>query len=302
MNCGSEHPPELFLKGCEDYYLRKPFKVDYLRCRQCGLVQQSPVPEDVSAFYEAYPVHQHKSAWHEWMRKAVMVPSYFDIRSLKTGDVLLDYGCGDGWFLKSSKGKPIALVGFEKSTALAEALSDKLGLPVYSDPERLILDFEGRVDVITMHFVMEHLTDLAQAFLHVERLLKPGGIFFFTVPNLESWEAKLFRKKWHGLDPPRHISFPHKAVVERLAKGHRLEFVEMKAVPFPNGFAGSVPTAVMGHFNFALYLLALPLGVIVSRLWPAGFVGYSLKRSSVGCLLDVVPHLPIFTPEHRRDN
>jgi SAM-dependent methyltransferase len=265
-------------------------------------VQQSPVPEDVSAFYEAYPVHQQKSAFYQWMRNLVMAPSYFDFRSLRKGDVLLDYGCGDGWFLESIKGKQITRVGFERSNAQAERLSSSLGVPVYSDSDRLISDFEGRVDVITMHFVVEHLTDLAQAFSHVERLLKPGGIFFFTVPNLESWEAKLFRRKWHGLDAPRHISFPHRAMVEKLGKGHNLEFVEMHTVPFPNGFAGSIPPAVIGHFGFVMYLLALPLGMVVSRLWPGGFVGYSLKRSLVDCRLDAVPCHAACTPELQRAN
>jgi hypothetical protein len=36
--------------------------VNYRKCDECGLVQQTPVPADVTPFYENYPVHQKKIA------------------------------------------------------------------------------------------------------------------------------------------------------------------------------------------------------------------------------------------------
>ena len=279
LHCGSQAAPQVFLADCKDCYLRKSFKANYFKCLQCRLAQMSPIPLDVSAFYDAYPVHQNKSLLHRWLRRILMAPAYFNPGSLRTGDILLDYGAGDGWFLEYCKARQLTLVGFERESTLADILSKRLKVPVYSDPALLISDFQGRVDAITMHFVMEHLTDLEACFSHVERLLKTGGRFFFTVPNLDSWEAKLFGKKWHGLDPPRHISFPHQEIVQALGRRHHLELIEMKPVPFPNGFAGSIPAVVLGHFNFALYLLALPLGILLSRLAPAGFVSYSLRRT-----------------------
>jgi SAM-dependent methyltransferase len=282
LNCGSRKGPKLFLESCTDYYLRTPPKVDYFTCCECGLVQLSPIPEDVSAFYEAYPVHTNKSKLHNWLRKLVMAPAYLDCRLLKRGAFLLDYGCGDGWFLESCKAQSLCLLGFEPSAELAENLSRRLTIPIYSDSERLIADFHGRLDFLTMHFVMEHLTDLAGAFRHVQALLKPGGTFFFTVPNIDSWEAKLFGRKWHGLDPPRHISFPNKHIVEGLATRHGMEVVRVGSVPFPNGVAGSIPSVVIGHFNPFLYGLALPCGIVASRLAPSGVCSYCLRKTSPG--------------------
>lgn len=280
LNCGFKEVPEPFLKSCADYYRGTTYKVDYVRCGKCGLVQLSHVPEDVSGFYEAYPVHTTKSALHKWIRALVMAPAYLNPRLVERGAVLLDYGCGDGWFLESCKEQRLSLLGFERSAPLANNLCKKTALPVYSDSQRLVSDFGGKVDVLTMHFVLEHLTDLAGAFRHVEKLLVPGGIFFITVPNIDSWEAKLFGRKWHGLDPPRHISFPNRRVVEELARRHGLEVVQERSVPFPNGFAGSIPSVLIGHFNFPLYLLSLPCGIAVSRIAPAGVCSYYLKRTS----------------------
>ena len=99
-----------------------------------------------------------------------------------------------------------------------------------------------------MHFVLEHVTDLHATFADVEALLKPGGRSHFAVPNTASWEARLFRKKWHGLDPPRHISFPDRAVVESLAREHGMTVAGQRPVPFSNGIAGSLPVVLAGRF------------------------------------------------------
>jgi SAM-dependent methyltransferase len=280
LNCGSEKIPKPFLRNCIDYYLRTATKADYFTCCDCGLVQVFPIPEDVSALYEAYPVHTNKSKLHKWLRKIVMAPAYFDSSILKSGSVLLDYGCGDGWFLESCKDRGVSLLGFEPSTGLAENLASRLKVPVYSDAERLASEFRGKLDFLTMHFVMEHLTDLAAAFRQVQTLLRPGGIFFFTVPNIDSWEAKLFGRKWHGLDPPRHISFPNRSTVERLAARHGLKVVQVGSVPFPNGVAGSIPSLFIGHFHPLLYALSLPCGIVLSRLAPSGVSSYHLKKTS----------------------
>lgn len=122
--------------------------------------------------------------------------------------LLLDFGCGDGWFLDASRNPKLNLIGFEAEKSHAAQLSKTLGLPIYGDEKELLRDYESKVDVVTMHFVLEHLTDLNKAFETVQRLLKPNGVFYFIIPNIASWEARLFGKKWHSLDAPRHISFP----------------------------------------------------------------------------------------------
>ncbi len=279
INCGSKEPPEVFLENCQDLYLAKPFKADYFRCAQCGLVQLAPVPKDLSIFYEGYPVHQRKSWFYEWTRRIVMGPAYFDLGLAPPGGVLLDYGCGDGWFLDLCRKRNVKALGFEPTVPLAQSLCRRLNLPVYSDAESLMSDFQGALDIVTMHFVIEHLGNVQEAFLRITQLLKIGGLFFFTVPNVDSWEARLFGKRWHGLDPPRHISFPNRLVVEDLATRHGLKVFRTQAVPFPNGFAGSIPAVVLGRFSFALYLTMLPLGVILSRLAPTGTSAYWLQKS-----------------------
>jgi SAM-dependent methyltransferase len=263
--------------GCRDYYLAKPVTADYHRCRTCGLLQQSPLPADLASLYEDYPSHARKSALYERARRLVMSPVYCKTNALPRGTALLDYGCGDGAYLAAQRGRGLVLLGYENAPQAAR-LAEDLGVPVYSDRTRMLEERGHSIDVVTMHFVLEHVTDLHGTFLDAHRLLKPDGHFYFVVPQPTSFEARLFGRRWHGLDPPRHISFPEASVVARLADRHGFALADRRAVPFPNGFAASLPVVLTGRFRFPLFALFLPLGIAFSRLVPTGAAAYELVR------------------------
>lgn len=265
--------------GCRDYYLGTPGQVDYHRCRACGLLQQFPVPADVSPYYERYPVHAPKSALYAALRRIVMSSVYYDLARHPRGAVLLDYGCGDGGYLERHRGRGFSLLGYEKGPAQASRIAGRLGLPVYADREALVREHGGAVDVLTMHFTLEHLTDLDAAFREVHALLRPGGLFYYVVPDASSFEARLFAKKWHGLDPPRHISFPDSGAARRLADRHGFTVSAERPVAFPNGFAASLPVVLTGRFRLPLFAFFLPLGIAFSRLVPTGSRAYHLVRA-----------------------
>jgi SAM-dependent methyltransferase len=265
--------------GCEDYYLGTAWRVDYYRCRACGLLQQFPIPADVAAFYAHYPIHAPKSRLYTTLRRHVMSPVYYDLARHPRGSVLLDYGCGDGGYLERYQGKGFTLLGYEKSPVQAARLGDRLGLRVYADVETLRREREGAVDVLTMHFVVEHLTDLDAAFREVRALLRPGGLFYYVVPDVSSFEARLFARRWHGLDPPRHISFPDSGSARRLADRHGFVVSAEHPAAFPNGFAASMSVVLTGRFRFPLFAAFLPLGIAFSRVVPTGSRAYHLVRA-----------------------
>ena len=277
LHCSSASAEQVY-SSCQDYYLGKTYRPSYFRCTQCGLTQQSPLPADVSGFYDAYPIHQAKSPVHAIMRKLIMSAVYFHDTDLPPGASVVDYGCGDGWFLESLKQRGFKTVGFELDSGQASRLSERLGIPVYSRQDELLKDWAGKADVVTMHFVLEHVTNLHQTFETVRQLLRPGGRFYFVVPNVNSVESRWFKEKWHNLDPPRHISFPEDRQVRELATQHGFEWRARRWRPFPNGIAGSIPVILTGKFRFLLFLLALPIGILLSRLWPDGTAAYWLER------------------------
>ena len=277
LNCRSNRSRVLYA-DCPDYYLGNPFLVDYVACEDCGLVQQFPVPQDVTPFYDEYPLHEARSELLDRARRLLMRPVYHDTSADVAGSAILDYGCGDGAYLRSLEGKGFELLGFELEAHHAENLSNRLDIPIYSNVDSLICDHGSRIDVLTMHFVLEHVTDLDATFAHISLLLKPGGKCHIVVPNASSWECRLFGKKWHGLDAPRHISFPDRAVVDTLARRHGMRLSETRSVAFPNGVAGSIPVCILGRFSYRLFLICAPLGLLLSRLAPSGSTAFWLVR------------------------
>ena len=267
-----------FLPQCRDLYLGKPFVVDYFECASCGLVQQHPMPEDVSAFYEAYPVHKARSGAYSWIRRLLLSGVYVAPRKWPRGAKLLDFGCGDGWYLQWCKAEGLRPVGYEHSAAHASAIASRTGIEVHCNLDDLERRYEGAFDVITMHFVVEHLMDFVGTMARLSRLLKVGGVVRYVVPNIRSWEYRWFGRKWHGLDPPRHVIFPTRGHAISVAHQVGLEFTDEQEMCFPNGFGGSLSTVVFGSFNAPVFWLFFPVSLLTTRLFPSGNIAYSLRR------------------------
>ena len=266
-----------FLTGCRDYYMGHAGAFDYLTCQTCGLTQLFPIPADIGRFYDSYQVHAKKSRLHDVMRRHLMGRGYY-YPAASMHVRVLDYGCGDGWYLSDIVARGHDAVGFETNAEHAKQLSRATGRAVYSDPDQLCAEQAGGFDVVTLHFVLEHLSDIDGAFTRVHKLLRPGGIFYFMVPNIRSMEARLFRRKWHGLDPPRHLIFPTPEIIGPVCARTGFETVKLDCFSLPNGFAGSMSAALTGRFSYPLFAALMPAAVLFAALCSDGNLAFTLRK------------------------
>jgi SAM-dependent methyltransferase len=91
------------------------------------------------------------------------------------------------------------------SATSANQAQAKIGAKVFVGD---ILDAQFRsesFDVITCFDVFEHLYEPRRVMNRIAEWLKPGGIFYTLVPNVDSAEGRIFRGYWHGLELPRHL-------------------------------------------------------------------------------------------------
>ncbi len=98
----------------------------------------------------------------------------------------LDLGCGDGTILQRilKYVGPREVVGIDLDPRETDAAA-ALGLysAVHTGPGSEIPEGDGTFDFVFSNSVLEHIPNLGPVFAEVSRVLKPGGIFYFTVPS-----------------------------------------------------------------------------------------------------------------------
>src|SRR5260221_7210533 len=267
---------EPFLSNCKDIYSGFHGSFNYVRCVKCGLIQLHPAPKNLDAFYENYDVHRKKGMAHEWMRRLLMAHAYFPCHDDLTGKRLLDFGCGDGWFLDRARQSGAICSGFEINPAHAAALSAINHLPIYSSWKEM--EQAGPFDVISLHFVLEHMNNTPTLIRKLGSLLAPGGELYAIVPSISSWEFKLFVKYWHGLDPPRHLVFLNRDHVKSIAAEANLSMEKSRDVWIPTSLAGTLASLIGLRFSSKLFVLMIPVSLLFFFVQPKGNWSFHLRK------------------------
>jgi 2-polyprenyl-3-methyl-5-hydroxy-6-metoxy-1,4-benzoquinol methylase len=229
----NESDGELLFEGM-DLLMGLPGRFRMVRCKHCGLIRQNPrlkwdslkkyYPDDYTA-YEPI-IHTETSPWKRLDRRYGMWKRLRAIERLSPGGRLLDVGCGTGIFLAEAQrtGK-WELFGLDPSEKVASYVREHLNIPILQARFEEIGFPPKSFDVITMWNVLEHFNHPITELKRAHELLVDGGWLIFSIPNLESWEAKAFGRYWLGWDLPRHLYlFPRKELRSILSElGFHLE-------------------------------------------------------------------------------
>ena len=190
-----------------DRFHWRPNEYNLMRCSTCSYVWlASPPKPDEMWFHYSEDYHRvimaagEKSAASVWQRQRDVISGH------KNGGAILDVGCSSGGFLGTMKGGSWKLYGIEMEASTAEKARAATGAEVFVG-DVLAAPFPAEsFDVITGFDLLEHVYHPRQFLAKVWEWLKPGGIVYFRVPNIDSWEARMLWTYWYGLELPRHIS------------------------------------------------------------------------------------------------
>lgn len=195
------------------WYWQHPGRFRLVKCKKCQLVYLNPRPvlNDIGKYYQA------ESYWgqditqarlsRDWKEQRLQGYDflYKKIAHYHGSGSILDIGAGTGLFLSwfnerswhvdgielSKDAVKYARTFFKLSLSIGDFLNKKYKKNFYH--------------VVTLNNVLEHLHDPLKTLEKVYSVTKINGVVLITVPNIDSWGIKIFGKKSHLLQPPRHL-------------------------------------------------------------------------------------------------
>lgn len=211
--CGSKEHKKCFSK--QGTLSAHTFHI--VTCIQCGLVFVNPrlsAPQVTDLYQQAYfqgdgfdsSVH-YEQAINSGAESADAKRVLSRVASLyPTTANILEIGPGMGVFMQLAQSSGYQVQGLELSAYAAHQLQARgLEVCIGSLPQET-LDAQS-FDVVIAVEVIEHVTDPMTFFKEVQRLLKPGGMFYYETVNIACAQAKTLGPDWDYIMPEGHLYY-----------------------------------------------------------------------------------------------
>jgi 2-polyprenyl-3-methyl-5-hydroxy-6-metoxy-1,4-benzoquinol methylase len=207
-----------FKEGIYDTRFGVTGNFDIYRCNACNLVQLGLEAGhyNTKELYETYYNFSGcgKSSYTKY-RKAFFDSNFYRFWMLIDGDIsfhsrrgkgkLLDIGCNEGRNLQIYAKNGFSVEGFEVNKRAATE-AKKCGHKIYNQSMDTFLP-NKTYDIVVLSNVLEHSTDPLKLLQNINKILKPGGRIWISVPNINSWQRLIFNRYWINWHVPFHVFF-----------------------------------------------------------------------------------------------
>jgi len=208
------------------------------KCLQCQQVFCNPMPSQLQLenYYNG-PMKQFENQFFiDSFENRIPIFSYrIDvIKQYITSGRLLDIGSAIGIFIEALKRSNLAIEidCCEPSNDAKEKLKQRFpDINVYDCWLQDMPDTK-RYDAITLWDTLEHIVDLTGLCEKIYSLLSPGGYWFFSTPNLDSFEWKIAGRNHVQILPPGHVNLFNSGNIDILLERFGFELIDYQT---PNG-------------------------------------------------------------------
>lgn len=179
--------------------------IDVMKCEECGMVQLNCDTYNTEDNYErggmlkeAYSAETDRTddmSWETWIAETEADDErrYRSLKDTCIGKSVLEFGCGNGGFLRRIQNVALDVEGIELMDEARENLAGE-GIQTYKS----LNDTDRQYDVVCMFMVIEHLNDPDKILGKIYKALKPEGLLICETPNADdaliSWyECEAFK-------------------------------------------------------------------------------------------------------------
>lgn len=174
------------------------------RCEDCEthFLYPKPVEEQLKDYYDGkFREEVHSEAYYDYETLQRVFARFSPEaqqrvmrveKELQPADEVLEIGCSVGYFLSAIADKVSTVYGTEWDKKAQSYIRDCIGKDnvfVGNDPQ----DFGKQFDKIFMFHVLEHISEPVEFLRGLKGLLKPGGILYIEVPNVDDVLVKTYQ-------------------------------------------------------------------------------------------------------------
>ena len=255
-NCRVCHQPLKFIKNLQGNRIAVP--IPLYACYNCHTMFTHPKEFMAQRQFDDFDMDWYLKRKPKAQNKITNVLHKMTKMSIKHEGKFLDIGCGLGYSMEVAKNYGYETFGVEPLVAAANHAIDELHLNVkkgFFDPK----DYPANsFDLIWLDQVLEHVYEPDKLFADIITILKPGGIFFLGLPNVDwMWllltQAKLTPKINVFNDPEEHINYYQRKSIEYLSKQNGVVIADLF---YPRNFI-KIPFKIL-NMTTGYYLIQKP--------------------------------------------
>ncbi|GEM_PF-2027175 len=219
-----------------------------VECKQCAFKYVNPRPAQ-NEIEEMYGSNNHNDTMVVQVHQSYYGKGHIQdqahyqkelkiIRRLLPGGngtpMLLDFGCGDGSFLKVARLNGMDAYGCDIGSWNMNMIDEELRQKIYVGNFEDAPYEDGLFDVIYSHAVFEHLYNPRMVLTELSKKLKENGLLMITgIPNVRSLFINLGIDSFDGNIPLIHLNYFSKKTLSELLTVTGFEILQIKTWGVP---------------------------------------------------------------------